>query len=200
MHREIFVHLEFQGKLYFVGHLWIYVNKGRQSAAFEYSRGWKSSDVRFSLEPALKVGEGKYYTEKSLFGSIGDSAPDRWGSILMERREARRAESEKRNARRLYESDAPIPPLVQLGRLLAASDRILAHKERDDDIRTLVAPGSSLGGARPKASVVDSKGRLLIAKFPSENDEWDVVLWEYLSLKFAGRIGIPVPGFRLEKP
>lgn len=229
MHREIFVHMEFQGKPHFVGHLWVYVNKGRQSAAFEYSREWKSSDVRFSLEPALKIGEGKYYTEKTLFGSIGDSAPDRWGRVLMERREARRAESEKRNARRLYESDyllmvndtarqgalrfsvdlkgpfletdadAPIPPLVQLGRLLAASDRILAHKERDDDIRTLVAPGSSLGGARPKASIVDNDGRLLIAKFPSEKDEWDAALWECLCLKIAGRIGISVPGFRLEK-
>jgi serine/threonine-protein kinase HipA len=221
--------MEFQDTLYFVGRLWVYADKGRQSAAFEYSREWRSSDVRFSLEPALKIGEGKYYTEKALFGSIGDSAPDRWGRVLMERREARRAKSEKRNARRLFESDyllmvndtarqgalrfsadrqgpfletdtdAPIPPLVQLGRLLAASDRILAHKERDDDIRALVVPGSSLGGARPKASVVDNEGRLLIAKFPSENDEWDVALWEYLSLKIAGRIGIPVPGFRLEK-
>ena len=59
--------------------------------------------------------------------------------------------------------------------------------------------GSSLGGARPKAAVLDADANLLIAKFPSPKDEWDVELWEFLSLRMARNAGIPVPGFRLEK-
>ena len=229
MSREIFVHIDLKGKTYFVGRLWRHVNKGRERASFEYSSEWRSSSVHFSLEPALEIGEGTFHTEKALFGSIGDSAPDRWGRLLMERRETRKARSENRRARKLHESDyllmvndlarqgalrfsetidgpflatgadIPIPPIVYLERLLSASDRILARTEMDDDIRDLVDPGASIGGARPKASVSDNEGNLLIAKFPSRNDDWDVELWEFLSFRMAERAGLFVPEFRLEK-
>ena len=229
MSREIFVHIDLKKRAYFVGRLWIHVSKGRERASFEYSAEWRSSPVHFSLEPLLEIGEGTFHTEKSLFGSMGDSAPDRWGRILMERREARRAKSENRRARKLYESDyllmvndlarqgalrfsesmdgpflatgtdVPIPPIVYLERLLNASDRILARVEMDEDIRDLVDPGASIGGARPKASVFDNEGNLLIAKFPHRNDDWDVVLWEFLSFRMAQRAGLFVPEFRLEK-
>jgi serine/threonine-protein kinase HipA len=97
------------------------------------------------------------------------------------------------------EGDKAIPPLVELGRLLAASDRILKRKEVDQDIQDLVAPGASLGGARPKASVLGTNGELLIAKFPSPTDEWDVELWEYLAFKMAQRARIPSPDVELVK-
>jgi serine/threonine-protein kinase HipA len=229
MAKEILVHIDLKGKPLFVGRMWIHAARGRESATFEYSREWLESPFRFPLEPALNLGIGPFHTNKAIFGSIGDTAPDRWGRVLMDRREARRAKSENRHARNLSESDyllmvndltrqgalrfsekadgpflasdpdVSIPPLVHLQKLLNASDRIQAFQERDEDIRELVAPGSSLGGARPKASVLDTDGKLLIAKFPSGKDEWDVVLWEFLSLRMAGHAGIPVPGFRLEK-
>ena len=229
MSKEIFVHIDLKEKTYFAGRLWIHNVKGRESASFEYSSEWLSFPARFSLEPALGIGEGTFHTEKALFGSIGDSAPDRWGRLLMERREARSAKSEKRLPRKLYESDfllmvndkarqgalrfsehmdgpylapetdTPIPPLVKLERLLNASDRILNRKELDVDIRELVDPGASIGGARPKASILDNNGNLLIAKFPSHHDDWDVVSWEFLCFQMAKRAGLLVPEVRLVK-
>ncbi|MBI9081436.1 MAG: HipA domain-containing protein [Pseudodesulfovibrio sp.] len=231
MAMELFVYVDLQGETHLVGTLWIHANNAGESASFEYASEWRSSPTKFSLEPALEVGEGSFHTDagKSLFGSIGDSAPDRWGRVLMERRESNAAKAEKRNPRLLHDSDyllmvndysrqgalrfaktiggpflatatdASIPPLIDLRRLLSASERIQARQELEQDIKDLVDPGASLGGARPKASVVDTNGDLLIAKFPSRNDDWDVELWEYLSFSMAARAGIPTPGTRLEK-
>jgi serine/threonine-protein kinase HipA len=64
-----------------------------------------------------------------------------------------------------------IPPLVELPRLLSAAEHVLNDTDSDEDLRLLLAPGSSLGGARPKASVRDRGGHLAIAKFPSKGDE-----------------------------
>ncbi len=146
----------------------------------------------------------------------------------MERMEARQAKRENRQARKLGEADyllmvddqtrqgalrfanhfdgpflaiypnTRIPPLVELGRLLDSSNRIINQEERDQDLLDILEPGSSLGGARPKASVVDQEGSLWIAKFPSPKDEWDVELWEYICLKLAHKAGIPVPDFWLQ--
>ncbi|MEA1968255.1 MAG: HipA domain-containing protein [Thermodesulfobacteriota bacterium] len=227
MPKEIFVHVDLEEKTHFVGRLFVHERHGRESVSFEYSSQWRSSLVCFPLEPALILGAGAYHTDKALFGSIGDSAPDRWGRTLMNRLEARRAILENRAARMLKESDyllmvddrtrqgalrfstektglflasyrdTCIPPLIQLVKLLNASSRIITHEELDQDLRDLVEPGSSLGGARPKAVVLDTNSNLLIAKFPSPKDEWDVELWEFLSLRMAKKAGIPVPGFRL---
>jgi serine/threonine-protein kinase HipA len=62
-----------------------------------------------------------------------------------------------------------------------------------DALRVLLAPGSSLGGARPKASVRDQSGRLSIAKFPKATDTRDVARWEAVMLRLADKAGIPVP-------
>ena len=91
-----------------------------------------------------------------------------------------------------------VPPLVALSGLLSASDRIAADTDDEDDLRLLIAPGSSLGGARPKASVTDRDGHLAIAKFPHRLDDADAVLWEALTLSLADKAGIPVPAWRIE--
>jgi serine/threonine-protein kinase HipA len=65
-------------------------------------------------------------------------------------------------------------------------------------LRLLLAPGSSLGGARQKASVRDRDGHLAIAKFPNKGDEVYAVLWEAVALTLAAKAGIPVPEWRLE--
>ena len=167
-------------------------------------------------------------SEKPLFGAIGDSIPDRWGRVLMRRAERRRAETQNETPRTLREIDyllmvddesrqgalrfaeqeggpflAPqwptkIPPLVELPRLLSAAEHVAGDTDTEQDLRLLLAPGSSLGGARPKASVRDRDGHLTIAKFPSPSDEIKTVLWEAVALTLAAKAGIAVPSWRLE--
>jgi serine/threonine-protein kinase HipA len=166
--------------------------------------------------------------DRPMFGAIGDSAPDRWGRALMRRMERRRAEREKHAPRTLHEVDflllvddearqgalrfadreggpflkeeglTRIPPLVELPRLLSAAQRFLDEKDSDEDLRLLIAPGSSLGGARPKASVREKRGHLAIAKFPRRDDEFNAVLWEATAITLARKAGIAVPAARVE--
>lgn len=84
-----------------------------------------------------------------------------------------------------------------MNRLLAATERYIAEDESEEDLRLLIAPGSSLGGARPKASVRDTDGHLSIAKFPHRDDFSDAVLWESVALTLAARARIPVPQWRV---
>lgn len=226
--RLVYVHADLDGATHLVGRLYAHHNRGKETASFEYEEAWLKNPQRFSLEPALNLGPGQYYTPRSLFGAIGDSAPDRWGRTLMKRAEARRAEAEKTNPRTLYEVDyllrvndetrqgalrfadkpggpflahdgAPVPPLINLPKLLSATDALLADAETAAELKLLLAPGSSLGGARPKASVREKDGQLAIAKFPKKDDEYAAVEWECVALELARRAGINVPAFRMER-
>ena len=85
-----------------------------------------------------------------------------------------------------------------LPRLLSAADHVADESDSDEDLRLLLAPGSSLGGARPKASVRDRDGYLAVAKFPHKGDEIDAVRWEAVALSLAAKTGIPVPPWRVE--
>jgi serine/threonine-protein kinase HipA len=96
------------------------------------------------------------------------------------------------------ESALRIPPLIDLPKLLAATQRVANEVDTEDDLRLLLAPGSSLGGARPKASVRDRDGHLAIAKFPSEGDDYNVVLWEALALTLAAKAGLTTATWRNE--
>lgn len=157
-----------------------------------------------------------------IFGSIGDSAPDTWGRRLMQRAERRLAEREGRQVRTLGELhyllgvadetrlgalrfrwrgeevfQAPVhegvPALIELGRLLQITERIERDEETDEDLQLIFAPGSSLGGARPKASVIDQHGHLSIAKFPKESDDYSIETWEEIALRLAEQAGIQTP-------
>ncbi|CDM58737.1 Protein hipA [Rhizobium favelukesii] len=103
-----------------------------------------------------------------------------------------------------HEDATRIPPLIELPRLLAATERIIDddHDGHDDDedenLRLLLAPGSSLGGARPKASVRDRDGALVIAKFPHKDDEFNTVAWEAVALSLAARAGIATAASQFE--
>lgn len=163
---------------------------------------------------------------REMFGSIGDSAPDTWGRRLMQRAERRAAQKEGRPPKTLQETDfllgvsdvsrlgalrfkqlgdeafqkpteEGVPGFIQLPRLLASAERIERNEETDDDLLLIFAPGSSLGGARPKASVVDAKGGLAIAKFPKDTDEYSIEAWEHIALILAAQAGICVPHHEL---
>ena len=93
------------------------------------------------------------------------------------------------------------PPWAQL-RTLEEASRNYENDESgiaDQWINQLIKPGSSLGGARPKATVVDVKGGLWIAKFPSKNDESDTGAWEKVVHDLADLCGLNVPEAKLEK-
>jgi serine/threonine-protein kinase HipA len=96
------------------------------------------------------------------------------------------------------ESVKRIPPLVELPKLLSAAEHVVEGKDTEEDLRLLFAPGSSLGGARPKASVIEKDGHLAIAKFPRKDDEINTVVWEAVALALAKKAGIAVPENRVE--
>jgi serine/threonine-protein kinase HipA len=229
MSDAVHVYVELLGVTHYVGRLWSHDRRGREAATFRYDDEWLGNPDRFPLEPALVLGEGAYHTDagKTLFGSLGDSAPDRWGRVLMRRAARRESEirgatpgslleidyllrvhdearqgalrfaTEKGGAFLAADGEASIPPLVDLPVLLAAVEHV--DDGTDEDLRLLLAPGSSLGGARPKASVRDIDGSLAIAKFPQKGDEYDTVAWEAVALNLAAAAGISVAERRLKK-
>jgi len=230
MEKEVFVYIDINNTPILVGRLWSRVRREKESASFEYDRSYLYREDRFALEPALMLAAGPHHTpkRKTMFGAIGDSAPDRWGRLLMRRAERRRAESENRSPHTLNEiyyllsvsdiarqgalrfklqSDGPflakddaikIPPLIDLPKLLSATEHLFTDTDTDEELKLLLAPGSSLGGARPKASVLDKDGQLSIAKFPHQDDEINRVIWEALALKLASQAKISVPQYRIE--
>ncbi len=230
MDTEALVYMDVDGPPILVGRLWARMRRGRDSASFEYDEQWLTHANRFALDPALPLGAGPFHTpaDKPMFGAFDDSAPDRWGRVLMRRAERRESKRTGRTPRTLREVDyllrvndearlgalrfaekpggpflasdevTPIPPLVELPRLLSAAEHVVDDSDSDEDLRLLLAPGSSLGGARPKASVRDLDGHLAIAKFPHKDDELDTVRWEAVALRLAEKAGISVPQWRLE--
>lgn len=90
------------------------------------------------------------------------------------------------------------PPLLELPRLIGASQRVETDDATSADLRYLRGKGTSLGGLRPKASVVDGDGSLAIAKFPSVQDDRDVTRGEVLALRLARMAGIETPHARVE--
>ena len=107
MDREVFVYVDLDGARHLMGRLWARVRKDKESATFEYAPAWLEHPSRFSLEPALALGPGAFHTvgDTPMFGALGDSAPDRWGRVLMRRMERRRAEREGQTPRTLHEID-----------------------------------------------------------------------------------------------
>ncbi|MEX0692273.1 MAG: HipA domain-containing protein [Gemmatimonadales bacterium] len=210
-----------------VGRLVAVSSSRGERAGFEYDPLWLAAPERYALEPALMLGAGPYYppADRALFGAFGDSAPDRWGRTLLLRAERRRAARDGGSARALHELDfllgvldearpgalrftalgggpwlaegPAIPPLVALRRLVAAADRVETGDDTEEDLALLLAPGSSLGGARPKASVREPDGALALAKFPRPGDLWSVVVWEAVALELARRAGVTVAPSRL---
>ena len=85
------------------------------------------------------------------------------------------------------------PPITELRELEAAADRVERGDDVDPWIRQLIAPGASLGGARPKASFRDTDGSLWLAKFPAMDDRRDVGHWEYLTWQLSRDAGIEMP-------
>ncbi len=208
--------------------------RGKEIFDFEYENSWLESNYAIFLDPQLGLYQGKQYLpdQKENFGLFLDSSPDRWGRMLMRRREAAIARKEGRSEKTLLESDYLLgvydghrlgglrfmlagedhysnnnkqmatPPWASLRELEYVSQQL----EREDAaenpsylewLNLLVAPGSSLGGARPKASILDESGQLWMAKFPSALDDKDTGAWEMVLHELALQCGIKMPEARL---
>ena len=229
--REILVYADWEilEKPQLIGTLFSSFSRGKEIFSFEYDQQWLQSPFVQEIDPDLGLFSGIQYLrdEKNNFGAFLDSSPDRWGRVLMDRREAILARMENRPYHNLNESDYLLgvfdeqrmgalrfketdtgvfmndnrnfatPPWTSIRELEQASYQLENDLIDDSEILKwlyiLLAPGSSLGGARPKAGVKNSDGALWIAKFPSMNDKFDVGAWEMVINELAQTAGLNVP-------
>lgn len=98
------------------------------------------------------------------------------------------------------DNEKPIPPWAHIRELQQSAEKFEADEEVSNEwLELLIAPGSSLGGARPKANIIDEKGQLWIAKFPTKNDTIDKAAWEYLTYRLAVKSGIKMSDCKVEQ-
>lgn len=167
---------------------------------------------------------------QELFGSMSDGAPDRWGRRLIQQAHRKGLpgyppvsgalgeqhyllgvnDTARMGALRYSidggatflhtEEGASIPPIIDLLPLHHAAEHLCRDTATPDELRMLLNPGSSLGGAWPKACVKDEQGTLYMAKFSNAQQEYDVVAWEAVALSIADKAGLSVPKFSLKRP
>ena len=210
--------------------------RGKDHFVFEYSSEWLKQHGGIVLSgdlmnvPSLQHPRGT----DSVFGFVKDSFPDRWGRLLLDRRERLKAQAEGKPVRMLtnfdyltgiedftrmggirYKSDDSedyinasakylVPPIESLRALCDACHEIELAEERNELpeqrwLDQLIDPGTSLGGARPKANVIDTDGKLYVAKFPSKKDLENTELIEHFSHRLAAAAGINVAKTRTIK-
>ncbi len=232
---EVYAHWLGLEEPFLMGVLYSERLKGKELFSFEYDKNWLQNGSSQLLDPNLQLYSGLHFLsdEQENFGIFLDSSPDRWGRILMRRREAVMARTENREEQKLFETDYLLgvydghrmggirfklkngsflndnknlasPPWTSLREL----EQISLRLEDDDVIKDpeylkwlnmLIAPGTSLGGARPKASIVANDGGLWIAKFPSQNDQDDVGGWEIVTYELAIDAGINMAESKAQK-
>lgn len=219
-----------------IGTLAVDIVRGEEVFSFSYDDKWITQGLYQNLDSDLQFFSGDQYLPdgKINFGVFTDSCPDRWGRVLMQRRESILARNEKRSPKKLYESDYLLgvydshrmgalrfklspngdflnnkiefatPPWASLRKLEQASLKI--EEDNNDTsaealkwLNILISPGSSLGGARPKANIIDEENNLWIAKFPSQHDDIDMGSWEMVAYKIAIESGINISECKAQK-
>lgn len=214
------IHVTVGGRSVKVGEAFFTHRAGGVSTHVRYGPDYLGDSGAYPLDPSLPLDAGGGFAS-GLPGSFQDCAPDRWGRMLVQKRlrasGLRRditevdyllgvADATRQGALQFTQPGAQvfladsgdIPRTIRLPELLAAADAIENDNENLDAIKALLNHGTgTLGGARPKASVIDDDGRLMIAKFPRQQDPHDVMAWEKTALDLAERAGIAVPTRRL---
>ena len=209
-----------------VGSAYFHGQGGRLRTSFSYTREWLGDARAFALAPSASLQAGSFQSE-GLPGFLSDAAPDRWGRRLIFRGAQNQARQEGVAMRSVDDVDyllgvddwsrmgalrlsvdggrtylgkgTDVPKLVRLPELLSASRSVGAGTDGWEEVKSLLDAGSSsLGGARPKATVVDGE-TLVMAKFPSVHDQWDVIAWEAWAMEMARRANLVSPVTRLER-
>jgi len=222
--KQLYLFLSINNKDIYVGVITININHGSEVFSFEYSQEYLKDKNHYLIDPSLFDYLGPQYD----IHFINDMTPDRFGSILIDKMEQISAVKENRLPRKLLLSDYllrvndltrmgalrikedingpfinddknSIPLYVYLRDIEHASIELEENGGIDDEIyKRLLLPGSSLGGARPKANVYYNN-EVYFAKFPSKKDDYDVELWEYIINNIARTIGINVPPSKIDK-
>lgn len=219
--RQLQTYLDVGGLPVPVGTGYVTVGRTAITTSFVYEPGYLANAASYGLDPGLPRQAGQQHVE-GLPGCWRDSAPDRWGRNLIDKR---RRTLQRTSPRRLpsatgvdyllsvsdltrqgalrFTEDGNVfldpghmvPKLVTLPALLRSADLVVSGSEDDwIAVKELLDAGSgSLGGARPKASVRGDDGALLIAKFPHRSDAWDVMAWEKTVLDLAEEAGLHTP-------
>ena len=231
----VYAHWESFDEPFLVGTLRSSPIRNKEHFSFSYDERWLKAGFSQKIDPHLELYTGEQHSSDNRnFRIFLDSAPDRWGRLLMDRRETIMARRENRQRKKLYETDYLLgvhdlyrmgglrfkineaepflsdaqslaaPPLSSLSELEHAVSRIESDEKALDDeylkwLPMLISPGSSLGGARPKSSVVDAQGDLWIAKFPSRYDDVDIGAFEMLCHQMATHSGITMSECHLKK-
>jgi len=184
-----------------------------------------SADLQLALGYQYHKASTKH--DSVFHGAIADTAPDAWGRRVIARDHAKRRKDNPRlpalteldyllavddfsrvGALRLRDPDGgwhrtveegrrSTPPLIELGRIFEASRALECGQETAADLRYLQGKGTSLGGMRPKCTMVDEDGWLAIGKFPSVGDTRSVTRGEVLALKLAFQAGIAAASARI---
>lgn len=237
MSTEVFVFADWEAfsEPMLVGILRSTLIKNKEHFSFSYDNDWLQSEYVQEIDPDLNLYSGEQHSEDAKnFRVFLDSCPDRWGRLLMKRREAIVARQEERRAKVLNEIDYLLgvhdryrlgalrfkrtlagdfldndeklvaPPVSSLRELEYAAAKVEESGDATDPeylkwLYMLMSPGSSLGGARPKASVVDENEQLWIAKFPSCHDDYDIAAWEFVTYELAVSAGIDMAECRIDK-
>lgn len=167
-----------------IGKMKVYAIGKNETYYFSYDENWIKNG--FEIDPNLPLKDTEFIS-KDLWGVFCDISPDRWGRLIQKRK----AGSELTNSEYLIgvsdyfrigsirikkgdefvSSKTNVPKLTSINELCASAYRIEQGESLDSDIKNLLAPSGSLGGARPKASIIKNN-ELYIAKFPSMKDEY----------------------------
>ncbi|MBT6728056.1 MAG: type II toxin-antitoxin system HipA family toxin [Deltaproteobacteria bacterium] len=199
-----------------VGHLHIEQTGHDVLASFVYGRNYCEHPAAIPLDPLrLPLDPNRRFEAPGLWGVLGifrDASPDYWGRLVMER-EMRSVEllemdyllhsGPTRIGALGFQEELESEPavekpvnLISLPALLEASSELEANKPIDDKLMLLLRQGTSIGGARPKATAVEDN-LYWLAKFSSKQDRLDMPLIEYATLRLAASAGIQTPEFRL---
>ena len=208
----------------YVGKCYWIEKRSRVTGVFSYNEDYLFNRDNWQIDPVLPLRYGAQAIQNGLPGAFCDAAPDRWGRNLIRHRHLSETKKIGTKPRALNEVDYllgvsdltrqgnlrftlekegeflhpsnAIPKLVALPKLLDATHRYAAKHDESAITYLLSAGSASLGGARPKAIIIDGKD-LFIAKFPQTSDEWDVNAWEWVCLNIAAKAGVNVPENKL---
>lgn len=205
-----------------VGELVFESDGRRQTSMFRYSDAWLDEPMGFALSPAMPLSTAPFFASATPDNSraalplpVGDGTPDSWGRGLLRRGE-RRPSTEfdylvgvddlarqgalrylDAQGRPLAHSWPPVPRIADLADLRRLASTPIENLTAAARAR-LIGSGASVGGARPKACVVDTDGALAIAKFTTDQDTVPIERVEVATLLLANDVGINAASARLE--
>lgn len=210
-----------------IGDLFVGSGNRQDILAFAYDDNWLDQHSKLVLDLNLYPFSGRQFCNNGLFSFLQDASPDRWGRTLLKYKEQDNAKKESRNPKELTDVDyllgvsdqvriggirifhngeyvsqstVTIPPITSLRALQDVSIQFEKAGTilQVTELAPLVTGGSSLGGARPKVTVVDEEEHLWIAKFESDRDKNTTEAWEFVAHELGKQCGLTMAEGEIE--